>query len=111
VITVRKARRQVRRELAEKRGGGAVVGEEALTRPDGSPLPLDESAADSSAAEFDLHCEDLLNLLEPELKKFAVLRLLGYRNREIAELEGCTERKVERKLNLIRLRWESEWPG
>ena len=111
VMTVRKARRQVRRELAEKRGGGDVVGEEALRREDGSPLPLDESVAAASAAEFDVHCEELLNMLEPDLREFAVLRLLGYRNREIAEMHGCTERKVERKLNLIRLRWETEWAG
>jgi DNA-directed RNA polymerase specialized sigma24 family protein len=107
VITTRKARRQVRRESAEKRGGGRGC----LTRPDGSPLPLDEVAGELPAAEFDLHVEELLARLEPELREFAVLRLLGYRNREIAEMHDCTERKVERKLNLIRLRWETEWPG
>ena len=110
VITVNKARAQARREAAAKRGGGRVVGEDALTRPDGSPLPMDEAAA-LPPADFDVHCEELLNRLEPELREFAVLRLLGYRNREIAEMHGCTERKVERKLNLIRLRWEAEWPG
>lgn len=110
VITARKARRQARRERADKRGGGRVVGEGVLTRPDGSPLPLDEAATDLPAAEFDLSVEELLNQLDPELRKFALLRLLGYRNREIAVLHGCTERKVERKLNLIRLRWEAEWP-
>jgi RNA polymerase sigma factor (sigma-70 family) len=110
VITANKARMQARREAAAKRGGGRVVEEAALTRPDGSPLPLDEAAA-ASAADFDQHCEELLSRLEPELREFAVLRLLGYRNREIAQMHGCTERKVERKLNLIRLRWEAEWPG
>ncbi len=110
VITVNKARMQARREAAAKRGGGRVVGEEALTRPDGSPLPLEEAAV-MPPADFDGHCEELLNRLEPELREFAVLRLLGYRNREIAEMHNCTERKVERKLNLIRLRWESEWLG
>jgi RNA polymerase sigma factor (sigma-70 family) len=110
VITRNKARAQARREAAAKRGGGRVVGEAALTRPDGSPLPLDEAAA-ASAADFDQQCEELLSQLEPELRQFAVLRLLGYRNREIAAMYDCTERKVERKLNLIRLRWQSEWPG
>jgi DNA-directed RNA polymerase specialized sigma24 family protein len=85
-----------------------VLEEAALTRPDGSPLPLDEAAV-ASAANFDQHCEELLSQLEPELRQFVILRLLGYRNREIAQMHGCTERKVERKLNLIRLRWESEW--
>lgn len=110
VITANKARMQARKELAAKRGGGRVVGEGALARPDGSPLPLDEAGADPSAAVFDLHCEELLNKLEPELREFAVLRLLGYRNAEIAAAHGCTERKVERKLNLIRARWEHEFP-
>lgn len=110
VITVNKARIQTRREAAEKRGGGRVVGEDALARPDGSPLPLEEAAI-IPPADFDCHCEDLLNQLEPELRQFAVLRLLGYRNREIAEMHDCTERKVERKLNLIRLRWKAQWSG
>src|SRR4051812_39687928 len=110
VITANKARMQHRREAAAKRGGGRVVGEDALARPDGSPLPLDE-AAFLPPADFDLHCEELLGQLEPELREVAVLRLLGYRNREIAERHDCTERKVERKLNLIRLRWQATWPG
>lgn len=110
VITANKARMQARREAAEKRGGGRIVGEDALTRPDGSPLPLEEAAV-MPPADFDGHCEDLLNQLEPELRRFAVLRLLGYRNREIARMHDCTERKVERKLNLIRLRWQAQWPG
>lgn len=110
VITVNKARIQARREAAQKRGGGRVVGEDALTRPDGSRLPLEE-AATLSPADFDGHCEELLQRLEPELRQFAVLRLLGYRNREIAEMHDCTERRIERKLSLIRQRWEAEWPG
>jgi len=110
VITTNKARMQARREAAAKRGGGRVVGEDALTRPDGSPLPLDEAAI-LPPADFDLHSEELLSQLEPELREFAVLRLLGYRNREIAEMHDCTERKIERKLNLIRLRWQAVWTG
>jgi RNA polymerase sigma factor (sigma-70 family) len=110
VITVNKARMQARREDAQKRGGGRVVGEDALTRSDGSPLPLDENAALPSG-DFDIHCEELLEQLEPELRQFALLRLLGYRNREIAQMHDCTERKVERKLNLIRLRWQTAWLG
>jgi DNA-directed RNA polymerase specialized sigma24 family protein len=111
VITVHKARKQARREAAEKRGGRRVVGEGALVRPDGSPLPLDEIAAALPQEAFDLHCAELLEQLDPELREFALLRLLGFRNREIADRLGCTERKVERKLSLIRLKWESAWGG
>lgn len=110
LITKRKARAQVRRELAAKRGGGKVMGEGALTKPDGSPLPLDEAAGELAPPEFDAHVEELLDQLEPAVREIAVLRLLGYRNREIAERLDCTERKVERKLQLIRLAWEAAWP-
>jgi RNA polymerase sigma factor (sigma-70 family) len=109
-ITVRKAIKQTRREAAEKRGGGRIIGETALTRADGSPLPLDEVAGQLPAQEFDLHLAELLDTLEPELRTIAVFRLLGNTNREIADSLGCTERKIERKLQLIRLQWEADWP-
>ena len=111
VITANKARMQARHESAAKRGGGRVVGEGALTRPDGSPLPLDEAGAALPAAEFDLHSEELLARLDPELREFAILRLFGYTNAEIAQRLDCTERKVERKLHRIRVQWQTEWPG
>ncbi len=110
VITANKARMQIRRELAEKRGGGRVTGEDALFDSEGNTVPL-ANLAIVPPAEFDCHCEELIQTLEPELRQFALLRLLGYRNQEIAVLEDCTVRKVERKLNLIRLRWQAEWPG
>jgi DNA-directed RNA polymerase specialized sigma24 family protein len=98
VITVRKSQRQVRRETAAKRGGGKTVGEESL--------PLDQLIGQVPAEDFDLACEELLLGLDEELRAIAVRRLLGYRNREIAEELDCTERKIERKLNLIRLLWQ-----
>jgi DNA-directed RNA polymerase specialized sigma24 family protein len=109
-ITVRKALRQARRETTAKRGGGRVVSEAALNRPDGSPLPLDEAAAGVLTADFDLHSAELLDALEPELRTIAVFRLLGHTNWEIATALGCTERKIERKLHIIRLQWEADWP-
>lgn len=110
VITANKARMQVRRELAEKRGAGRVRGEDVLLDSAGNQVPL-ANLAMAPAAEFDCHSEELIQQLESGLRPFAILRLLGYKNQEIAVLEDCTVRKVERKLNLIRLRWQSEWPG
>lgn len=106
LITVRKAKKQVRRESALKRGGGQVMGEGELRGPQGEALSLAELAADMPAQEFDLHGEELMQALDGELRTIAFLRLFGYRNREIADLLQCTERKVERKLHLIRLQWE-----
>ena len=108
-IAVRKALKQGRRERAARRGGGRVVSETSLHRPDGTPLPLDEAVGRLPAPVFDVFAADLLESLDPESRTIAVLRLLGHTNREVAATLGCTERKVERKLNLIRLQWEDEW--
>ena len=98
LITVRKALKHQERERAQKRGGGRAASE----------LPLDAIAAKNQEADLDIVCTELLELLEPDLRSFALLRLMGHKNREIAEQFGCTERKVERKLQLIREVWETE---
>lgn len=110
LITKRKARAQVRRELALRRGGGQTIDEGALVGPGSAPLPLDEVAGELASPEFDLHVAELLEQLEPEVREIAICRLMGFRNSEIAQRLDCTERKVERKLQLIRLTWEADWP-
>jgi DNA-directed RNA polymerase specialized sigma24 family protein len=110
-FTVRKSLRQARREAAAKRGGGAVLGEGDLTGPDGRPLALEEAAARVPAADLDLRSVELLDALDEEQRAIALLRLLGHSNREIAGRLGCTERKVERKLNLIRRAWAGASPA
>ena len=104
VMTVRKSLTQARRERAAKRGGGRVIDEAGLVGADGDVGRLAELAAQMPSQEFDLRCKELLEMLDDEMRSFAVLRLLGYRNREIADQFDCTERKVERKLSLIRLK-------
>ena len=61
-----------------------------------------------SNREMELTCTQMLELLDEELRAFALLRLMGNKNREIAVQLGCTERKVERKMQLIRTVWEAE---
>lgn len=108
VITIRKALKQVERERTQKRGGGLVRGESDLGR-DGSPaggeFRLDEAVAQLPAHEFDVHCEELLLKLSDELREIALLKLWGWSTPEIAEELQCTERKVQRKLELVRLKW------
>lgn len=94
-ITVRKVRSAQRREHAQKRGGGRV--ESQSEAADVAQLP---------AAEFDSHSAEFLSALDDEPRAIALLRLMGYKNREIADLLDCTERKVERKLQMIREVWE-----
>lgn len=107
-ITVRKARKQARKEQAQKRGGGRVLGEGDLPATSDGPMPLDQLLSQVSTQEFDLMTEELLMALDPELREIAVLRLLGHNTREIAEQLGCTQRKIQRKLELLRLRWAAD---
>ncbi len=60
-ITIRKALRQARRESADKRGGGRVLSEAALARPDGSAMPIDEAAGRLPASDFDVYSTELLD--------------------------------------------------
>lgn len=106
VITARKAAQLARRERALKRGGGNVVGERGLTGCEDDAVPLAELAVQLPAHDFDLCCQELIDALDEPLRPYAILRLLGHTNREIADQFGCTERKVERKLSLIRLKWQ-----
>ena len=99
VITVRKALKHQERERAQKRGGCGTS----------SNAPLDAIAAPPLDPEMDLTCTQMLELLDQELRAFALLRLMGHKNREIAVQLGCTERKVERKMQLIRTVWEAEF--
>jgi DNA-directed RNA polymerase specialized sigma24 family protein len=109
VITVRKAHNQARREETIRRGHDRILDENALGRPGGPPA-LDALPAPPQTAAVDLAGEELLAQLDEDLRTIAVLRLLGYKNREIAADLGCTERKVERKLHLIRVAWEEAVP-
>ena len=97
VITKRKALRHRTRERAIKRGGGRRSELADYDVPDHGEAP-------SAAASY----EEFFTLLDPTLRTFALLRVLGYSNREVAETLGCSERKVERKLQLIRSIWETE---
>jgi RNA polymerase sigma factor (sigma-70 family) len=113
-ITLRKARnagqrhrfkiRDVRREPA-----GDVPGAEISGPPCQALEGIQDS--DSTPAQAAILNEALERRLEalsdPGLRLIALRKLEGYTNREIATERGVTERSVERKLQMIRNRWES----
>jgi RNA polymerase sigma factor (sigma-70 family) len=101
-FTVRKVGKQIRHETAAKRGGGAVI-EAADLGPESS---LEQLVAVLPTQELDVQAAELLEALPADLQELAVLRMLGYSTLEIAQQLDCTQRKVQRKLELIRLRWE-----
>lgn len=108
-FTVRKAIKQIERDRTQKRGAGLVVSEGAMSDVAGNPFRLDEAVGNVPSRDFDLHTEELLNTLsDDELRTIALCKLMGYTNREISERLDCTERRIERKLNLIRLAWQGK---
>ena len=105
MLTERKAIDHLRRELAEKRGGGNILGESAiLERAGASPEPNPAFAA-QVAEDFHLRLEQLA---DDVLVDIAIAKMEGYSNKEIADRFGVTVRTIERKLNLIREIWSQE---
>jgi RNA polymerase sigma factor (sigma-70 family) len=117
-ITLRKARnaarrnrrqaRDYRRERIAQEDGSADSSAEdwALELMDGSEPTPAEAAVLSEELERRLRALD-----DPVLRRIAVRKLEGYTNKEIArELDNCTERTIERKLERIRARW-ARWDG
>ncbi len=112
MITTRKAIRQVERDRAQKRGGGAVRGESIFLKADGEldPSGLAQFIGEGPTPEFQAAAdEEFSRLLEqldqPALREIALLKLDGHTNQEIADRIGRNVRSVERKLNLIRNLW------
>lgn len=103
-ITVRKARRVVRDEFAQKRGGGNIQSLDAFSGGDGT-VSVHDALAQLPTQEFDISCEESIERLPEDVRQFAVLRLLGHTNLEISEIVGCSQRRVERKLARIRELW------
>jgi RNA polymerase sigma factor (sigma-70 family) len=115
-ITIRKAVDVRRHESRQRRGGGRVLDEAALNLAaddslaragieqitDANPTP---QFATMLAEEF----ERRLSLLSPELQQLAIAKMEGYTNHELAAQLGCALRTVERRLKLIRRKWED--PG
>ena len=59
---------------------------------------------------FTLGVRELLEKLDDDLlRRVALGKLEGYQNLELAHQLGIAERTVERKLQLIRRKWQGEW--
>ena len=100
-----------RKQMAQKRGAGAVRGESIFAKADGGELPGLESQKSpgftpQEIMELDEGFSELMAQLEDDtLQKIAVRRMEGYKIAEIANEFDKSERWVKRKLELIRERW------
>jgi DNA-directed RNA polymerase specialized sigma24 family protein len=115
LITARKAIDLVHHERRQKRGGGAVRGDSALIRPDDSSADagmqqvVGREPTPEFAAQVAEECQRLLACLEDDkLRSIAQWKMEDYTNEEIAAKLGCVTRTVERKLRVIRRRWNKE---
>ncbi len=112
-ITERKAVNAMRHRMTEKRGGGRELGESAagwLTCGDSDGVMA--RAEDSLPSPFALAAmAELLNSLDDELRQIVTLRCNGMTYEEIARRINRSVATVERRLKLIRDRWEKELLG
>ncbi len=110
--TARKAIDLARHERRRTRGGGRVRGESALgaAASASGEQGFAQVAGDDVSPEFAVlmadQCRRLLERLEPELQSLALAKMQGYNNEEIARRTHRSLRTVERRLHLIRRRWE-----
>lgn len=114
-ITKQKVVDHVRRETAQKRGGGKVLIESCFAgnADDSHGFVLDHLVSDTPTPEFLASLEEqhdrLLGLLRDDrLRQIAVFRIEGFTVPEIALDLQLSTRSIERKLKLIRGVWSKE---
>jgi DNA-directed RNA polymerase specialized sigma24 family protein len=115
-ITTRKVIVAMRHQSRQKRGGGNVLGESALSPRERDDLAeadlarfLSREPTPEAAIQFTDEYNRLFDRLEdPTLKSIAQRKLEGWASEEIAQDLGTTRRTVDRKLRLIRALWQEE---
>jgi len=115
-ITRRKSSSFIKYHTAAKRGGGKTRGESVFNAGGDSDhamgieqIPDEAPSAEVADGVFST-CTDLLDSLDDQLRRVALLRIEGYTNAEIAERLGMAVRSVTRKIALIRQKWEEANP-
>lgn len=106
VITINGARKHSRNEKRLRRGGGF-----SKSSKNDQKLKAIEASDLSPEASFFAkeECKRLLSILPNEkLKHLALLKVDGYTNEEIARIQKCTRRSIQRRLTLIREIWTDE---
>ncbi len=112
MLTIRKAIDHQRREIRRGERGESVfvnpLGDESAQ--DGILRVSDDELSPDLAVLAIEQCDRLLQSLGDEtLQQIARLKMQGFNNEDIAEQIGCVTRTVERKLGVIRSKWEAEY--
>jgi RNA polymerase sigma factor (sigma-70 family) len=102
-LTARKTINSIRREAAAKRDAGALASFDTAVM--GRLIAKEPTA--SFAASVAEECRRLLETLDgEEMRTIALCKLEGYTNRQIAKIIGKSLATVERKLKIIRQKWQ-----
>lgn len=67
---------------------------------------LSSEPTPDSLDSLDVHCRDLLDLLDDKIREVALLKLSGFSNAEIAQMRKRSISTIERYLQIIRQTWE-----
>ena len=111
-ITQRKAIDLIRHHFSQKDGQGKVMCTtdcklELEAQGSQSPESVNKAAKEHFAAmPIDDGHEALARLEDAQLKELALAKMDGYTNEEIAARLQCSVRTVERRLHLIRSKWQ-----
>lgn len=112
LLTARKATNFLKFEKRQKRGGGNVLSESALSPDEVGPFFESVISSEPDPAFVTQMIEDydaLLNSLKvDQLQNVAIWKMEGLTNKEIAGKLGCVESTVERRLRSIRAIWNSQ---
>lgn len=114
MLTERRVIAHWRREQAQKRGGGEVLGESALHGAHDNDAHVMHNIVGGEptpefAAEFTETLQRLmLSLQDDVLRRLANDQLAGYTQDEMAQRQGIAIPTVQRKLRLIRDTWQQE---
>jgi DNA-directed RNA polymerase specialized sigma24 family protein len=114
VLTARKAADMVQHGKRQKRGGGHVRGDSALAG-ESNGVGWEQVVGREPTPEFSCQVREQMSELlsalnDPTLQAIALAKLEGHTNEEIAARLNVVPRTIERKLVLIRRRWQPEVP-
>ena len=109
-ITVCKAWKLARREKRIREVSESAIdeGDGNSSGPSGLGQVLDREPTPELACKMADRCRSLLERLSLELRSVALWKMEGFTNAEIAEILGCVEGTVERKLRVIRSIWKQD---
>jgi RNA polymerase sigma factor (sigma-70 family) len=115
VITARKALDQIAHDETKRQGGGTLVGESRI-HMGGKAATIEQIVGEEPTPEFAAQVaeqyERMLEVLgDATLRRVAEWKMEGFTNNEIATRLNCSLRTVARKLETIRIIWNSEPPS